>query len=112
MSDSLAYNRDIIKLKNPRDYPLWCVQVLNEFRTKGYENAIEPNFYEPTRQIAVTPLEDEGWDQDECEDTKLISDKLRNEKAIYKKAKQDSIGIIQSRIHCSRLSLLEDHVTA
>ncbi len=57
-------------------------------------------------------MEEEGWDQDECEDTKLISDKLRTEKSIYKKAKQDSIGIIQSRIHRSRLNLLEDHVTA
>ncbi len=87
MSDSLAYDRDIIKLNDPRDYPLWYVQVLNEFWTKGCENAIEPNFYEPTWQIAVTALEKEGWDQDECEDTKLISDKLCIEKAIYKKAK-------------------------
>ncbi len=87
MLDSLTYNRDIIKLNDPRNYPLWYVQVLNEFQTKGYENTIEPNFYEPTRHTAVTTLEEEGWDQDKCEDTELISDKLRTEKAIYKKAK-------------------------
>lgn len=59
MSDSLAYNWNIIKLNNPWDYLLLCVQVLNEFLTKGYENIIELNFYEPTRQTVVTVLEEE-----------------------------------------------------
>lgn len=112
MADSLEHNRDVIKLNDPRDYPLWCVQVRNALRTKRCEQAIQPNFLEPTRQTAVDILEAEGWNSDECEDIKLISDKLRTEKATYETAKAESVGVIQSRIHRNRLNLLEGHTTA
>lgn len=99
-------------LNHPRDYRLWCIQVRNELRTKGCEQAIELDFQEPTRQTAVQELEREGWDAKECTNIELISDKLRTERALYEKAKGDSIGVIQSRIHRSRLTLLEGHTTA
>lgn len=35
-----------------------------------------------------------------------------NEKTLYTKAKQDSIGIIQNRIYRNRLSLLQGYTTA
>ncbi|MCJ1342911.1 hypothetical protein MMC31_001100 [Peltigera leucophlebia] len=112
MSDSSKQNQDVIKLNDRRDYPLWCVQVKNELRNKQCEQAIRFDFEEPTKRTAVKILEREGRDAEECKDIKLISDKLRTEKALYEKAKGESIGIIQSRIHCSRLSLLEGHTTA
>lgn len=112
MSDSSNLTQDVIKLNDPRDYPLWCVQVRNELRTKQCEQAIRFDFEEPTRHTAVQILEKEGWDAEECKNIELISDKLRTEKALYEKAKGESIGIIQSRIHRSRLSLLEGHTTA
>lgn len=112
MSDSSNLTQDVIKLNDPRDYPLWCVQVRNELRTKQCEQAIRFDFEEPTRHTTVQILEKEGWDAEECKNIELISDKLRTEKALYEKAKGESIGIIQSRIHRSRLSLLEGHTTA
>lgn len=112
MADSLEHDRDVIKLNDPRDYPLWCVQVRNALRTKRCEQAILPNFLEPTRKTAVQILEAEGWGPEECKDIKLISDKLRTEKATYETAKAESVGVIHSRIHRSRLNLLEGHTTA
>lgn len=112
MADSSEHNQDVIKLNDPRDYPLWCVQVRNALRTKRCEQAIQPNFLEPTRRTAVEVLEAEGWGPDECKDINLISDKLRAEKAIYETAKRESVIIIQSRIHRNRLNLLEGHTTA
>lgn len=99
-------------LNHPRDYRLWCVQVRNELRTKRCEQAIELDFQEPTRQTAVQASEREGWDAEECKNIELISNKLCAEKALYEKAKGDSISVIQSRIHRSQLSLLEGHTTA
>lgn len=112
MSDSSKPNQNIIMLNHPQDYRLWCVQVLNELRIKRCEQAIELDFQEPTRQTAVQDLERQGWDAEECKNIELISNKLCTEKALYEKAKGDSIGIIQSRIHRRRLSLLEGHTTA
>ena len=57
-------------------------------------------------------MEKEKYDADECQDRKLIADKLHTKKALYKKAKRESVGIIQSQIHQSRLYLLEGHTTA
>lgn len=112
MSDSSEPSQNIIMLVYPQDYRLWCIQVRNELRTKRCEQAIEPDFQEPTRQTAVQDLEREGWNAEECTNIELISDKLCTERALYEKAKGDSIGVIQSRIHRSRLSLLEGHTTA
>lgn len=112
MADSLEHIRDGIKLNDPRNYPLWSVQVRNALWTKRCEQAIQPNFLEPTRKTAVQILEAEGWGTDECNDIKLISDKLCTEKTIYETAKAESVGVIHSRIHRNCLNLLEGQTTA
>ena len=112
MADSLEHDRDVIKLNDPRDYLLCCVQVRNALRTKRCEQAILPNFLEPTCKTSVQILEVEKWEPEECKDIKLISDKLRTEKATYETTKAEFVGVIHSRIHCSRLNLLEGQTTA
>ena len=112
MSSSSKYEQDIIKLCDQKDYPLWCVQVRNELRTKRCEEAIQADFETPLRQTAVETLLDEGWRPQDCDDLKLVSDKLKTLKDIHEKAKGDSIGIIQGRLHRTRLSLLEGKTAA
>lgn len=112
MSTSSKHEQDIIKLCDRKDYPLWCVQVRNELRTKRCEEAIQDNFEVPLRQTAVETLLDEGWRPQDCDNLKLVSDKLKSLKDIYEKAKGDSIGIIQGRLHRNRLSLLEGKTSA
>ena len=112
MSSSSKHEQDVIKLCDRKDYPLWCVQVRNELRTKRCEEAIQADFEMPLRQTAVEALLDEGWRPQDCSDLKLVSDKLKTLKDIHEKAKGDSIGIIQGRLHRNRLSLLEGKTTA
>lgn len=112
MADSSEHDQDVIRLNDSRDYRLWCIRVRNELRTKQCEQAIQPNFQEPTRWTAVQDLEAEGWGPEECKDIELVSHKLCNEKAIYEKAKVESVDIIQSRIPRNRSYLLEGHNTA
>lgn len=112
MADSLEHSRDVTKLNDPRDYSLWCVQVRNALRAKRCEQAIQPNFLEPTRKTAVQILEAKQWGTDKCKDIKLISDKLCTEKTIYETAKAESVGVIHSQIHHNCLNLLEGHTTA
>ena len=104
--------QDIIRLYDRKDYPLWCVQVRNELRTKRCEEAIQDNFEMPLRQTAVEALLDEGWRLQDCNDVKLVSNKLNSLKDIYEKVKGDSIGVIQGRLHRNTLILLEGRKTA
>lgn len=88
------------------------MQVRNKLRTKRCEEAIQADFKMPLRQSAVETLLDEGWRPQDCDNLKLVLDKLKAPKDIYEKAKGDSIGTIQGRLHRSRLSLLEGKTTA
>lgn len=112
MSSSSKYEQDIIKLCNQKDYPIWCVQVRNELRTKQCEEAIQANFETPLRQTAIETLLDKRWRPQECNNLKLVPDKLKTLKDIHEKTKGDSIGIIQGRLHRTRLSLLEGKTKA
>lgn len=47
----------------------------------------------------------------DCNNLKLVSDKLKILKDIHEKAKGDSIAIIQRRLHYTQLSLLESKIT-
>ena len=53
MSDSSKHDEDIMKLNNPRDSPLLCVQVQNKLQTKKCEQAIKSDFQEPMRHTVV-----------------------------------------------------------
>ena len=66
----------------------------------------------PLCQTAVQTLLDEGRRSQDYNNLKLVSDKLRLLKDIHEKAKGDSTGIIQGRLHRNRLSLLEGKKTA
>ena len=81
-------------------------------RTKRCEEAIKDDFEIPLRQTAVEALVDEGWRAQDCEDNKFISDKLNTLRKKYKKAKGDSVGIIQARVHQNKLNLLQGKTTA
>ena len=112
MSTQTKYEQDIIRLNDRKDYPLWCIQVRNELRTKRCEAAIEDDFEMPLRQTAVETLLDEGWRPEDCNDMRLVSDKLKSLLDTYDKAKGDSVGVIQGRVHRSKLCLLEGKITA
>lgn len=71
------------------------MQVRNELRTRQCEEAIQADFKISLRQTSVVILLDKGWRPQDCNDLKLVSDKFKTLKEIYKKAKEDSIGIIQ-----------------
>lgn len=66
----------------------------------------------PLGQTAVEALLDERWRPQDCKDVKLASDKLKSLKDIYEKAKGDTIGVIQGRLHRNILSLLERRTMA
>lgn len=87
------------------------MQIQNKLRTKRCEEAIQAKFEMLLRQTAVETLLDKGWRPQDCNDLKLVSDKLKTLKDIHEKAKSDSIGIIQRRLHRTRLSLLEGKTT-
>lgn len=112
MSAQSKHKQHLIRLYDRKDYPLWCVQVRNELRIKRCEEAIQDDFQMPLRQTAVEALLDEGWRPQDCKDVKLVSDKLKSLKDIYEKAKGDSVGVIQGRLHRNILSLLEGRTTA
>lgn len=60
-------------------------------------------------------MEREGWNAEECKNIELVSDKLCTQKALYQKAKGDSIDVIRSQIQRSSnrfTSLLKEHTTA
>lgn len=66
----------------------------------------------PLRQMAVEALVDEGWRAEDCNDNKLVSDKLNMLRKKYEKAKGDSVGVIQARVHRNKLNLLQGKTTA
>ena len=53
MSTQTKYKQDIIRLKDQKDYPLLCIQVQNELRTKRCKATIEDDFEMPLRQTAI-----------------------------------------------------------
>ena len=80
-------------------------------RTKQCEEAIEDDFKIPLRQTIVEVLIDEGWRAQDCEDNKLISDKLNILRKKYEKAKGDSVGVIQACVYRSKLNLFQGKMT-
>ncbi len=70
------------------------MQVQNELHIKQCEKTLQADFKIPLRQTAVETLLDKGWKPQDCDNLKLVSDKLKTLKDIHEKAKDDSIGII------------------
>lgn len=66
----------------------------------------------PLRQTAVEALVDEGWRAQDCNDNNLVADKRNTLSKRYEKAKGDSVGVIQARVHRSKLNLLQGKTTA
>lgn len=63
-------------------------------------------------QITVEALLVKRWRPQDCNNLKLVSDKLKSLKNIYEKDKADLIGIIQRQLYRNRLSLLKGKTTA
>lgn len=53
----------------------------------------------PLCQTAVEMLCDKGWRPEDCNDIKLVLDKLKSLLDIYNKAKGDFVRVIQERVH-------------
>ena len=90
---------------------LWCIQIQNKLCTKRYKTAIEDDFEMPLCQTVVEILLDKRWRPEDCNNMRLVLDKLKLLLDIYNKAKGDFIGVIQGRVHQSKLCLFEGKIT-
>ena len=88
------------------------MQVQNILRTKQCEKTIQTDFKTLLCETAVETLLDKGWRPQNCDDLKLVLEKLGMLKDIHEKAKGDSIGIIQGQLYWTRLSHLTSKTTA
>ena len=108
MADDTESEISVFKLKDAKDYPLWCNRTLNELRQHQCENAILDDFEAPNRDLAIGLLLADGWTDTTPRD---IAEKVQSERKLYHKARA-AVGIIHKRVHTTHLDLLHDASTA
>ena len=77
-------------------------------RIKRCKEAIKHDFEILSSQTAVEALVDKPEKAQDCEDNKLICDKINTLRKKYEKAKGDFVGVIEAFVHQSKLNLLQE----